>query len=137
MILRTETRLIPSSATDPMEQYDWPPIDSSVSTTRPRRPANPFTYGSDLNPALYKSSLPPYHPDYEPESDDDDIPLGHLHVRRDSFGEMAVRAIDREELLRPYLDTARDGFPDVLARDRYNVYEPEMGSDSDDSWGAD
>ena len=125
-----------------MEQYAWPPVDSYVSTSRPRQPTNPFTYGSDqLNPALYSqptaSSLPPYHPDYEPPSDDDDVPLGQLHVRRDSFGEMEVRAIDREALLRPYLDTAREGFPDVLAHDRYNVYEPAMESDSDDSWGAD
>lgn len=121
-----------------------------MSNVRRQQPTSPFIYGDGLNPALYNrpsaSSLPPYHPDYvhpdeyaeeEEELDEDDIPLATLHTRRDSRGEMAVRALDRESLLYQYPvgREIRDDIPDVLAANRYNVYEAEVYSD--DSWDSD
>ncbi|KAJ2918393.1 hypothetical protein MD484_g1990, partial [Candolleomyces efflorescens] len=92
-------------------------------------------------------NLPPYHPDFEDreihtvrdeeqalfdeESEDEEEEYytyssrGQGHVRRGSEG-YEVRSINREDLLRQYLE-------EINAPDRYVRYEPEPSSDSDDS----
>jgi len=90
------------------------------------------------------SSLPPYHPDYEPPSLEDDggileyssasdvsssdgyaepvIP-GAGRVRRGSEG-YEIPSINREEMLRVYIE-GQVGEPG-----RYNIYVPEAASES-------
>jgi palmitoyltransferase len=90
-------------------------------------------------------NLPPYHPDFEDREmqsvQDEEQALfgeqyeeeedyaysngGKAHVRRGSEG-YEVRSINREDLLRQYLE-------EINAPDRYVRYEPEPCSESDDS----
>lgn len=80
-------------------------------------------------------SLPPYHPDYkesatdEEESHDSDDEYWEQSapqnlVRRGSEG-YEVRPMDREEMLRRYVDEQ------THMQGRYNVYEPEVESESE------
>jgi len=131
-------------------------------------PSSPWTYsGGALNPGLYPtsagkrkskprakvtkgliSSLPPYHPDYEPplEGDEDGVgdafvnssasdasyssdgyaePVipGAGRVRRGSEG-YELPPINREEMLRRYIEGQ------LGEAGRYNVYVPEPESES-------
>lgn len=81
---------------DPISQLSWPPRDeySSIEKERARRlreetqQGDGFTYSSGLNPELVRkhqdqrggsnnwSSLPPYHPDYEPPEADEEFDYG-------------------------------------------------------------
>ena len=122
-------------------QQAWPPRDPAEHNTEWMPPASPWTYNNDgPNPALVPSNtqhlrsrkrgtagvstVPPYHPDYEPaqheynddDYDDDDDDEGErfaeyekgrrriAHVRHGSEG-YEVRSIDREQLLAEYIAT--------------------------------
>lgn len=126
-------------------QDTWPPADPSRrqidygdDETPARLPNTPWTYGANsFNPALRPSNqairrqYPPYHPMYgqeQPvESDEDsDSESGRAIVRRGSEG-YEVRQIDREEVLRTYIETRGE---DAL---RYRRYVPEQTSDGEES----
>ena len=113
----------------------WPPSDPAEREHEWTQPASPWTYNNDgPNPALTPSnareaqhlrsrkrgvaeisSVPPYHPDYEPAQHEDDYDDGErfaeyekgrraAHVRRGSEG-YEVQSIDREQLLAEYIST--------------------------------
>ena len=126
----------------------WPPRDPALESQKPfKLPDSPWIYeNGDFNPALrpsnarprpiderssaraYTSALPPYHPDFEhdayplqPYSTDSDTkgeegPRG-VKVRRGSEG-YEVRPVNREEMLREYIESE-------IERGRYQVYQPE------------
>jgi len=134
----------------------WPPQDPTAYNNHTfSLPANPWTYeNGSLNPDLQPSNtsrlrertsskrvrptsaLPPYHPDYkesatdeEAESCDSDDEYWEQSapqklVRRGSEG-YEVRPVDREEMLRQYVDEQ------THMQGRYNVYEPEVDSESE------
>ena len=127
----------------------WPPRDPALEHQKPfRLPDSPWTYeNGDFNPALrpsnarprpideqsstraYTSALPPYHPDFEHDAyplqsystgTDTDLEEEHkgLRVRRGSEG-YEVRSIDREEMLKEYIQS------EVERTGRYQAYQPE------------
>ena len=117
-------------------------------------PDSPWTYeNGDLNPSLQPSgaggsvarrrsyggankttiaSVPPYHPDYKPPSEDslsDEEPLSSRRVgglvRRGSEG-YEVRTIDREAMLKQYI------VEQMQEPGRYKMYAPDPPRESDD-----
>lgn len=138
----------------------WPPTDPSVQHDHTfTLPSDPWTYeNGTLNPNLRPSnssrlrgrssntrrngptsSVPPYHPDFEEESVDDDksrdsgsddeycsVPASSKLVRRGSEG-YEVRQIDREGLLQRYIDEQ------THTQGRYNIYVPEVPSSSENA----
>ncbi|KAH9958986.1 hypothetical protein BC827DRAFT_1089348, partial [Russula dissimulans] len=136
----------------------WPPSDPTEHQYEWSQPDSPWTYeNGGPNPALVPSNprtaqqlrsrkrggggggisaVPPYHPDYEPptedlqdESDDDDgerfaeYERGRraAHVRRGSEG-YEVRMIDREQLLAEYIESR------AQEEGHYRRYVPEPES---------
>ena len=132
----------------------WPPKDpNAYPSSDPNHvftlPESPWTYeNGSYNPSLEPSNaarrrrrhanVPPYHPDYEeqagvdsasePEDALDRWAERQPRVRRGSEG-YEVRAIDREEVLRKYIESRGE---DVGRYKRY-VPEPpsELGSSSE------
>ncbi|KIJ66242.1 hypothetical protein HYDPIDRAFT_86668 [Hydnomerulius pinastri MD-312] len=145
---------------DPDAQHAWPPRDPTLVDQQPfKLPDSPWTYANggvnpDLRPSngrlragddhassqAYSSALPPYHPDFErhsyplrsysPDSDADyeEEAHGGVKVRRGSEG-YEVRPVNREEMLREYIQSQ------VGEMGRYQVYEPELESETDHEQG--
>ncbi|KAJ7193293.1 zf-DHHC-domain-containing protein [Mycena pura] len=132
---------------------NWPPRDpDSVHEGDPGRgfalPESPWTYeNGSVNPNLQPSNsarrrkqegtgastLPPYHPDYQPEDeyesdiedgDDEYTDNSRVRVRRGSEG-YEIRPAAREDMLARYLTE--------IGGKRYHYYVPEPGSESGDS----
>ncbi|KAI6047901.1 DHHC palmitoyltransferase-domain-containing protein [Pisolithus marmoratus] len=144
-----------SSGDSVESQHSWPPRDPAIEPFK--LPDSPWTYGNgSVNPSLrpsssnirepygrhaYTSALPPYHPDYEescssrplqhssPDSDPDLEGYG-VRLRRGSEG-YEVRPLDREEMLRRYIETQ------VSEEGRYQVYEPDPSSEHENGFDSD
>ncbi|KAI6135556.1 DHHC palmitoyltransferase-domain-containing protein [Pisolithus croceorrhizus] len=139
-----------SSGDSVESQHSWPPRAPGTEKMPFKLPDSPWTYGNgNVNPDLrpsssntpkfysrqaYTSALPPYHPDFEENSSprppqylssDLDTDLeGHGGVKlRHGSESYEVRPLDREEMLRRYIETQ------VSEEGRYQVYEPDPLSD--------
>ncbi|KAF5323533.1 hypothetical protein D9611_005589 [Ephemerocybe angulata] len=136
----------------------WPPKEPEIP--RAHVADSPWTYeNGTVNPSLVPSNasrlrtkrkprnqdmdgvynLPPYHPDFQEggiqqssssdqESDDEEggAFFESNRVRRGSEG-YEVRTVDREEMMRRYMEELNS------VPDRYNRYEPEPYSESEES----
>ncbi|KAG9314101.1 hypothetical protein JVU11DRAFT_4882 [Chiua virens] len=126
-------------------EYDveqWPPRDPALDSQKQfKLPDSPWTYeNGDVNPALrpsntrprpieersssraYTSALPPYHPDFDMEPEEE---YQGLKTRRGSEG-YEVRPINREEMLRQYIQD------EVETTGRYRLYQPDSEDVPDD-----
>ncbi|KAI0067973.1 zf-DHHC-domain-containing protein [Artomyces pyxidatus] len=135
-------------------QESWPPRDPTAVPNLDHKfelPPSPWTYEDGINPDLQPSSarqraaakrrkgvsaVPPYHPDYEDPGLDDHDSLQSsdeydeydeergVTMRRGSEG-YEVRPVDREEILRRYIQTRGE------EAGRYRRYVPEPPSESE------
>jgi hypothetical protein len=117
-----------------LHQAQWPPADpydneeeeedASNSINERLDGQSPWTYGNGLNPSLVarrpssKRSVPPYHPDYqgnpdqdaewtsEEDGEEDNAEVIHPppRIRRGSEG-YEIRELNREEVLQRYMDS--------------------------------
>ena len=157
-------------------QQAWPPSDPTKEYGQWAQPDSPWTYDNDgPNPALTPSNsqlrsrkrghyggsgdggvstVPPYHPDYEPaqdwqddgdgayyhDNDNDDDDEGErfaeyehqrrtTHVRHGSEG-YEVRTIDREQLLAEYIASRGQ------EEGHYRRYVPEPSSETESESGG-